>query len=68
MPKPWENAEGYADPTAYHGTQPLIQEAEEESRRLAMVISVIKSVTSLGGFEMLNRVELRDRRSGRVYK
>ena len=21
MPKPWENAEGYHDPTAYHGTK-----------------------------------------------
>ena len=29
MPKPWENAEGYHDPTAYHGTKNIIRDAGE---------------------------------------
>ena len=29
MPKPWENAEGYHDPTAYHGTKNKIRDEDE---------------------------------------
>lgn len=29
MPKPWENAEGYHDPTAYHGTKNIIRDEDE---------------------------------------
>lgn len=47
MPKPWENAEGYHDPTAYHGT---------------------KNIIRLAGFELLNRIEIKDRKTGREYK
>lgn len=30
MPKPWENAEGYNDPTAYNGTKNIIREEDEQ--------------------------------------
>lgn len=30
MPKPWENAEGYHDPTAYHGTKNIIRDEDEQ--------------------------------------
>ena len=34
MPKPWENAEGYHDPTAYHGTKNIIRDEDEQQKRV----------------------------------
>ena len=40
MPKPWENAEGYHDPTAYHGTKNIIRDEDEQPKRLTSISSV----------------------------
>ena len=63
MPKPWENAEGYHDPTAYHGTKNIIRD-----ERVNTLIFVLKYITRLAGFELLNRIEIKDRKTGREYK
>lgn len=68
-PKPWENAEGYADPTAY-GALSNIQ-AEENAALDAKVntlIKVLKYIIAVSGFEMVNRIELRDKKSGRCFR
>ena len=36
--KPWQNSEGYSDPTAYEGLKPVIREDEEQQRRLNNLI------------------------------
>lgn len=64
MPKPWENKSGCADPTAYAATQPLI----EEEQRVPELVKVIKYIAKHAGFDIVNRIELRDRKTGRVYK
>lgn len=66
--KPWQNKEGYADPTAYHGLKPIIKEDDEQQKRLSTLIFVLKYIIRLAGFELLNRIELKDRRSGREYR
>ena len=68
MPKPWQNKEGYPDPTAYEGLKPIIREFEEQQRRLNNLICVLKYSIRLAGFELLNRIELKDKRSGREYR
>lgn len=30
--KPWQNKEGYADPTAYEGLKPIIREEDEQQK------------------------------------
>lgn len=67
MPKPWENAEGYHDPTAYHGTKNIIHE-DEQQKRVNTLIFVLKYITRLAGFELLNRIEIKDRKTGREYR
>ena len=52
--KPWQNSEGYSDPTAYE--------------RLNNLIFVLKYIIRLAGFELLNRIELKDKRNGREFK
>ena len=42
MPKPWENAEGYHDLTAYHGTKNIIRDEDEQQKRVnTLILSLI---------------------------
>lgn len=62
------NAEGYHDPTAYHGTKNIIRDEDEQQKRVNTLIFVLKYITRLAGFELLNRIEIKDRKTGREYK
>lgn len=68
MPKPWQNGEGYADPTAYEGLKPIIQEEAEQQKRVNNLIFVLKYIIRLAGFDLLNRIEIRDKKTGRDYR
>lgn len=68
MPKPWQNGEGYADPTAYEGLKPIIQEEAEQQKRVNNLIFVLKYIIRLAGFDLLNRIEIRDKKTGREYR
>lgn len=64
MPKPWENKSGCKDPTAYMVEKVI---SEEEQRKNDLVW-VIKKIAGWAGFEIINRMELRERKSGRIYR
>lgn len=68
MSKPWQNREGYSDPTAYAGLKPIIQEEVEQQKRLNTLIFVLKYIIKLAGFDLLNRIELKDHKTGREYR
>lgn len=68
MNKPWQNHEGYSDPTAYEGLKPVIREDVEREKRLNTLIFVLKYIIRLAGFELLNRIELKDRQTGKKYR
>lgn len=63
-----KNAEGYSDPTAYTAMDKILREEKERERRVSTVIGLIKSIVDLAGFDLLTRIELRDRKSGREYR
>lgn len=64
MPKPWENAEGYHDPTAYHGTKNIIRDEDEQQKRVNTLIFVLKYITRLAGFELLTVLKSKTVRPG----
>ncbi len=64
MPKAWENQSGCKDPTAYAATRAV----SEEEERVNELVRILKNTIRLTGFELLNRIELRDRKSGRIYR
>ena len=66
--KPWQNHEGYSDPTAYEGLKPVIREDAEREKRLNTLIFVLKYIIRLAGFELLNRIELKDRQTGKEFR
>lgn len=64
MSKPWENNSGCKDPTAYAATCAV----SEEEERANELVRILKNTIRLTGFELLNRIELRERKSGRIYR
>lgn len=63
-----KNSSGYSDPTAYLGTKAIIREENEQQRRVASLIKVLKSIIDEEGFELIARIEIRDRKTGREYR
>ena len=68
MANPRKNTEGYDDPTAYHALKKVMREESDPDRRLNALVAVLKYVINGAGFDLLNRIELRDRKSGRIFR
>jgi hypothetical protein len=62
--KPWQNNSGCNDPTACNGEKAI----SEEEQRVADLVWIIKKITCWAGMEVINRIEFRDRKSGRMYR
>lgn len=58
------NAEGYPDPTA----DKAIKRADRAPERVAEVIRLMKAVAALAGYETINRIHLKDQKTGKEYK
>lgn len=46
----------------------IIREEDEQQKRVNTLIFVLKYIIRLAGFELLNRIEIRERKSGREYR
>lgn len=66
--KPWENAEGYADSTAHDALKPIIQEDNALEGKVNFLIKVLKFIIAESGFELLARIELKDKKTGRCFR
>lgn len=53
----------YKDPTADEAVKRICN----EENRLEIVIKIIKLVCKLGGFKIMQRISLEDKKSGRRY-
>lgn len=62
------NSEGYSDPTAYAALQSVIREEQALENKAGFLIKVIRFISTEAGFNILNRIELQDKHSGRVFK
>ena len=65
---PKKNSEGYPDPTAYEGLRPIIEEENALERRVNQLIKTLKYITGLAGFELISRIEIKDKETGRVFR
>ena len=68
MRNPKLNAEGYQDPTAYMGMRDVVKEESEADKRAYDLVKVLKYIIRAAGFELIERIQLRDTKSGREYK
>lgn len=63
-----KNSSGYSDPTAYHGTRNIIREEDAQQKRVTTLIGVLKYIIDAAGFDLLARIEIKDRKTGREYR
>lgn len=68
MNNPKYNSEGYADPTAYYGTKEIIREESETEKRAYDLIKVLKLIIRSCGFELIERVKIKDTKTGREFR
>ncbi len=62
------NGSGCPDPTAYAALNPIVKQDEELEKRTQHLIKVIKDMANLAGFDVIGRIRLKHRKSGREFK
>lgn len=62
------NREGYNDPTTYAALSKIQREEIELQRRVSEVINVLKYVIDKSGFELMARIEIRDKKTGKEFR
>lgn len=65
---PLSNASGYPDPTAYYGMQPVVQQEAKQMQTISSLIHCIKTMTDFAGFEVVGRIALRGKATGKIFK
>ena len=71
--KSGRNQEGYADPTANGAIGKVIRERNEAERhesekRANDLITVLKYIIRSAGFELTERIQLKDTKTGKEYR
>lgn len=69
----YKNAEGYSDPTPGAAYENMRREErrQQEAERLAVIsrlIPVMKQTAELAGFEIVGRITLKDKETGKEYR
>ena len=64
---PRRNASGYMDLTAYEALKNIDREAEAE-KRYKKLLSTIFYICDLAGFHIEGRLEIRDKKTGKVWR
>jgi hypothetical protein len=62
------NASGYVDPTAYQAIKKVDAELDEESWRFHGLLDIIFDIMELSDFELIGRITVKDKRTGKVWK
>lgn len=62
------NASGCEDPTAYAAIQKVSKDKKELSNKVSEVIKVLKVIIEWAGFDLIGRIWLRDKKTGREFK
>lgn len=65
---PKKNKEGYDDPTAYHGTKPLVDRDNQIEKAHRQLINSVLTLAGLARFQVESRIVLRHRETGRIFK
>lgn len=65
---PKRNSKGYYDPTAYEGVKSIVHEENALDGRVSDLVKVLKFIIRNCGFELVSRIEIKDVKTGRVFK
>lgn len=62
------NGSGCPDPTAYKAIKKVDRSSDEESERFRELLDVIFTVCELSDFHIEERIVVKDKRTGRVWR
>lgn len=62
------NTSGCADPTAHDALLSMVQADAELERRTNALIKAVKTTIDLAGHDLIARIEVRDRKTGRIFR
>lgn len=65
---PYFNTSGYPAPTAYAALKSVEAENAPLENKVSFLIKVVKFIINESGFELVNRIELRDKNTGRYFR
>ena len=65
---PKYNQSGCADPTAYEAISQVIKEEKELDERVRNLINVLKLIIDWAGFELIGRIEIRDKKTKKEFR
>lgn len=65
---PKYNGEGYHDPTAYEALKPIIKEDAAVQSKVNKLMTALKLVVDLAGFDLIGRIQVRHRKSGKEFR
>ena len=65
---PMFNSSGCKDLTAYNAVKNLTDAENALSQRASAVIGIIKDILRLEGYELIRRVQIRDKKTGTEFK
>lgn len=70
--KPWLNDSGCPDPTAYEALKSVQLEEKQRWHHVDesahMVVTTIKNILDLSGFELIGRIQIKHKKSGKIYR
>lgn len=66
--KPWLNASGCPDPTAHKAIKNITAEEAKAERAARLTVNVIKGVLELAGFELVGRIQIKHKKTKKVFK
>ena len=66
--KPWLNNSGCPDPTAYEAMKRIQMEERLSDENARLVVTTIKNILDLSGFELVERIQIRHKKSGKIYR
>ena len=63
-----KNKEGYNDPTAYAAITKVQKDETDQQRRVSELIGVLKYIIDKSGFELMDRIAIRDKKTGKEFR
>lgn len=63
-----KNMEGYQDPTAYHALRNIQAAEDSENKRIAALIWTLKYIIGLAGYELVGKIQLRNKLTGKDHR
>jgi hypothetical protein len=68
MGNPIFNASGCKDKTAFEATKNVSKEEHELDHKVHKLINLVKELFEFAGFEMIGRIQIKHKKSGREFK